>query len=130
MSHRNCNIVEATAYERQERNSLEPTPVADLRFVLQPMQNVLIIRVCAVGDFVMNLPALIALTRVHPGVRFTLVGNPTILELARDFVPVENISSIETQPWCRLFYEPIPDLEFDSAIVWMKDSTAATNARL
>jgi len=64
---------------------------------------------------------------MHPCARFTLVGNPSTLELARDFVAVESIYSIESQPWSRLFYESIPELKFDSAIVWMKDPTVASN---
>src|SRR5262249_38402193 len=87
----------------------------------------LVIRVCAVGDFVLNLPALVALQRVHSETRFTLVGNPTTLELARDFVNVDGVHSIEVQPWSRLFYEKITGLEFDSAVVWMKDPSVATN---
>ena len=94
------------------------------------MHDLLVIRACAIGDFVLNLPALVALQKKHPKVRFTLVGNPSSLELARDFVAVRQIHSIELEPWARLFYEPIPELEFDSAIVWMKDDTLAGNLRL
>jgi ADP-heptose:LPS heptosyltransferase len=67
---------------------------------------------------------------MHPRARFTLVGNPSTLELAREFVAVESIRSIESPPWSRLFYQPVPELEFDSAIVWMKDPTVAANLRL
>jgi hypothetical protein len=58
------------------------------------------------------------------------VGYVPILDLAREFLPVEAIHSIESQPWSRLFHEPIPDLDFDSAVVWMKDPTVADNLRL
>ncbi len=88
------------------------------------------IRACAIGDFVLSLPALRALEKKHPNTRFTLVGNPSSLELAREFIAVRNIHSIELQPWSRLFYEPVPELEFDSAIVWMKDDAVAENLRL
>jgi ADP-heptose:LPS heptosyltransferase len=91
------------------------------------MRKTLIVRTCAVGDFILNLPALIALQKVHGDARFTLVGNAPPLELARKFVAVDAINSIEGQPWARLFYEPIPDLEFDRAIVWMKDPIVANN---
>src|SRR5438309_8560809 len=94
------------------------------------MHDLLVIRACAIGDFVLNLPALVALQKKHPKVRFTLVGNPSSLELATDFVAVREIHSIELEPWARLFYEPIPELEFNSAIVWMKDDTLAGNLRL
>ena len=94
------------------------------------MTRLLIVRTCAIGDFVLNLPALIALQKIYPSVFFTLVGNPLPLELAREFVPVENVYSIELPPWSRLFYEAIPDLKFDSAIVWMKDPIVAENLRL
>jgi heptosyltransferase-3 len=94
------------------------------------MQTILIIRACAIGDFVFNLPALTAVQKMHPHARFTLVGNPSTLDLAREFTAVENIYSIETQPWSRLFYEPVPELKFDSAIVWMKDPTVATHLEL
>src|ERR1700756_1488629 len=93
------------------------------------MQRILVIRACAVGDFVLNLPALTGLQKMHPCARFTLVGNPSTLELARDFVAVERIYSIESQPWSRLFYQPVPDVKFDSAIVWMKDPAVAGNLR-
>src|SRR5579883_1071904 len=89
--------------------------------------KVFIVRACAIGDFVFNLPALLGLQQVYPSARFTLVGNPSTLELARPFVAVDAVHSIDLQPWSRLFYEPIPDLEFDAAIVWMKDPTVAEN---
>jgi heptosyltransferase-3 len=91
------------------------------------MRKTLIVRTCAVGDFVLNLPALIALQKMHRDARFTLVGNASSLELARKFVAVDAIGSIEAQPWPRLFYEPIPGLEFESAIVWMKSPIVADN---
>src|SRR5262249_26218902 len=93
------------------------------------MQKTLIVRVCAIGDFVFNLPALIALQKREPDTRFTLVGNALTLSLANTFVAVDAIHSIELQPWARLFYEPIPDLEFDTAIIWMKDPEFANNLR-
>jgi len=37
------------------------------------MSRILVIRACAVGDFVLNLPALQALHRARDDVRFTLV---------------------------------------------------------
>jgi heptosyltransferase-3 len=93
------------------------------------MRKTLIVRACAVGDFVLNLPALIALQKVQRDARFTLVGNMQALELARKFIAVDAIGSIEGPPWARLFYEAIPDLEFDSAIVWMKDPIVADNLK-
>ena len=91
------------------------------------MSRTLVIRACAIGDFVLNLPALRALHKVRPNADFTLVGYPATLELAREFVPVEAIHSIESDPWRRLFYEPLPDLKFDSGIVWMNDAAVAGN---
>jgi ADP-heptose:LPS heptosyltransferase len=76
---------------------------------------------------VLNLPALSALQRRHADTCFTLVGNPSSLELAREFVAVDRIHSIETQPWARLFYETLPALDFDRAVVWMKDPVVAAN---
>ena len=93
------------------------------------MSKTLIVRACAIGDFVLNLPALQALHKVHSDARFTLVGYPSTLELAKEFFPVEGIYSIETAPWPRLFHDPIPDLQFDSAVVWMKDPVVADNLR-
>src|SRR6185436_16234673 len=58
---------------------------------------------------------------------FTLVGNPSGLELAREFISVDAIHSIDVQRWSRLFNEPISGLQFDSAIVWMKDPVVAHN---
>src|SRR5437867_6503571 len=87
------------------------------------IRNLLVVRACAIGDFVFNLPALTALERTHADARFTLVGNASALELAREFVAVKKIYSIESPPWSRLFYEPVSGLEFDSSIVWMKDET-------
>src|SRR5215471_4412379 len=93
------------------------------------MRKTLIFRVCAIGDFVFNLPALIAIQKLEPDTRFTLVGNASTLSLAKTFVAVDAIHSIELQPWARLFYEPVPDLDFDNAIVWMKDLAVANNLR-
>ena len=93
------------------------------------MRKILIVRTCAVGDFVLNLPALTAIQKVQRDARFTLIGNAPALELAREFIVVDGISSIEGPPWTRLFYEPIPDLDFDSAIVWMKAPVVADNLR-
>src|SRR5579864_6552709 len=93
------------------------------------MRKTLIVRTCAVGDFVLNLPALTALQKLHDDARFTLLGNATTLELARKFAAVDSIASIERPPWARLFYEAVPGLEFDSAIVWMKDPVVADNLR-
>ena len=94
------------------------------------MIKTLIVRACAVGDFVLNLPALQALHKVQPHARFTLVGYPSTLELAREFIPVDGIYSIETAPWSRLFYEPISGRYFDSAVVWMRDAVFADNLRV
>src|SRR5262245_9382674 len=91
------------------------------------MRKTLVVRACAIGDFVLNLPALIALQRAQVDVQFALVGYPSTLELAQDFVRVEKIHSIDVQPWSRLFYEALPGLEFDSAVVWMKDPDFARN---
>jgi heptosyltransferase-3 len=93
------------------------------------VKRILIIRVCAIGDFILNLPALSALRNQHPNALFTLIGNAAGLGLAREFIPVENVYSIELQPWSRLFYEALPNLEFDSAVVWMKDPAVAENLR-
>jgi heptosyltransferase-3 len=91
------------------------------------MRNILIVRACAIGDFVLNVPAIIALHQTYSDARFTLVGNRSSLEWAGQFVPVETVHSIEMQPWARLFYEPVPDLRFDAAVVWMKDPVVADN---
>jgi ADP-heptose:LPS heptosyltransferase len=91
--------------------------------------RLLIIRACAIGDFVLNIPALRALANVYPGATFTLVGNPETLGLASTFIPVEAIHSIEVRPWSRLFHEPLPGLAVDKAWVWMKDPSVARNLR-
>ena len=91
------------------------------------MKKAIAIRACAIGDFVLNLPALIALQNRYPEARFTLVGNPSTLDLAKKFIAVDAIYSIDLQPWCRLFYEPIPNLEFDAGVVWMKDPVVYEN---
>jgi len=92
-------------------------------------RRVLIVRACAVGDFVLNLPVLRALALQDPGIRFTLVGYPEVLSLARGFIPIEAIQSIESPPWSRLFTGPVSPLFFDKAWVWMKDSTFADHLR-
>lgn len=89
----------------------------------------LVIRACAIGDFVLHLPALRALTDAHREATFTLVGYPATLALARTFLPVEAIGSIEAQPWAGLFAGPLGDLGFDAAWVWMKDRLVAENLR-
>src|SRR5436190_21580318 len=115
---------------RQEHTQLEATSNADFRPIsLRIMNRILIVRACAIGDFFLNLPALQALHRVYDDVRFTIVGYPPALKLARDFVPVDAIHSIETDPWSRLFYESIPGLTFESAVVWMKDPVVAEKLR-
>jgi heptosyltransferase-2 len=91
--------------------------------------RILIIRACAIGDFVLHLPALRALAAAHPGARFTLIGYPSILTLARPFIPVEAIYSLEAYPWSGLFTGPLEGLSFHAAWVWMKDSTVAENLR-
>jgi ADP-heptose:LPS heptosyltransferase len=97
---------------------------------IRSMHKTLVIRACAIGDFVLNLPALRAVHEMRNGVKFTLVGYPATLELARKFVAVEALHSIESDPWRRLFFEPVAGLTFDSAIVWMKDPAFAGNLRL
>jgi heptosyltransferase III len=91
--------------------------------------RVLIVRACAIGDFVLNLPALRALSLANPEARFTFVGYPSTLALSRTFLPVEAIYSIESPPWSSLFIEALPGLpmHFDSAYVWMKDPIFADN---
>ena len=89
------------------------------------MRRTLIIRACAIGDFVLNLPTIVALHRKYADGRITLVGNRSSLELANEFLPVERVHSIDVQPWPRLFYEALPNLEFDTAVVWMKDPVVA-----
>jgi ADP-heptose:LPS heptosyltransferase len=89
----------------------------------------LIVRACAIGDFVLHLPALRALAAAHPEAQFTLVGYPAILSLARTFLPVQEIVSVESQPWSGLFSAPVPGIRYDAAWVWMKDSAVAENLR-
>ena len=89
----------------------------------------LIVRACAIGDFVLNLPALRALSMAYADARFTLIGYPAILSLASTFLPVERIYSIESQPWAGVFSGPATDVRFDAAWVWMKDPVVAENLR-
>ena len=91
--------------------------------------RVLIVRACAIGDFVLNLPALRALALQNSRARFTLVGYPEVLSLAKGFIPIEAIHSIESPPWSRLFSVPVFQLSFDKAWVWMSDSTLANHLR-
>jgi len=92
-------------------------------------RRVLIVRACAIGDFVLNLPVLHALALRDPHARFTLVGYPDVLSLAKGFIPIEAIHSIESPPWSRLFIGPIDRLSFNSAWVWMKDTAVAEHLR-
>lgn len=92
-------------------------------------RRVLVIRACAIGDFVLNLPVLRALALEDPHARFTLVGYPDVLSLAKGFIPVEAIHSIESPPWSGLFAGPVPRLAFDRAWVWMNDSAVADHLR-
>ena len=89
----------------------------------------LVVRACAIGDFVLHLPALRALATAYPTARFTLVGYPETLALARVFLPVEAIHSIETHPWSRIFEGPLNDSRFDAAWVWMKNPIVADNLK-
>jgi ADP-heptose:LPS heptosyltransferase len=100
-----------------------PGPASEIR-------RLLVIRACAIGDFVLNLPALRALSRQYPGARFTLVGYPETLQLAQTFIPLDAVYSIETQPWSQLFHGPQPGLPvFDAAWVWMRDPAVAERLR-
>ena len=92
-------------------------------------RRVLIVRACAIGDFVLNLPVLRALSLREPNARFTLVGYPETLSLAKAIIPVEAIHSIESPPWASLFAGPVPGLDFDAAWVWMKDPAVADHLR-
>ena len=94
-----------------------------------PHVRILIVRACAIGDFVLNMPALRALAAAHPSARFTLVGYPATLSLAQTFLPIDDIHSIENRPWTALFEGLLPNLAFDAAWVWMKDSAFAENLR-
>jgi ADP-heptose:LPS heptosyltransferase len=93
------------------------------------MKRVLAVRACAVGDFVLNLPAIQALSNSLGGAEFTFAGYPTTLQLAQHFVRVKAVRSIDTPPWSHLFNRPMPDLDFDMAVVWMKDPAIAANLR-
>jgi len=92
---------------------------------MRSILRILVIRACAIGDFILNIPALRALAAQNPNSKFTLVGNPDTLSLAKPFIPIEAIHSIESPPWSRLFVEPLPKLDFDAAWIWMKDPTIA-----
>jgi len=92
-------------------------------------RRILIVRACAIGDFVLNLPALRAIAAQSPDSVFTLVGSPATLSLAREFIPVEAIHSIESPPWNKLFLHPLSGLDFDSAWIWMKDPLVANHLR-
>lgn len=100
---------------------------ASIAFQPSRTGRILIFRGGAIGDFVLNLPALRALAAQNPDARFILVGYPMILALARQFIPVEAIYSMEAEPWSRLFWEPQPGLNFDAAFIWMKDPVVAQN---
>ena len=92
-------------------------------------RRVLIVRACAIGDFVLNLPVLRAIALEEPHARFTLVGYPEVLILAKGFIPIEAIHSIESPPWSRLFSGTVSRLSYDKAWVWMKDPTFAEHLR-
>jgi len=92
-------------------------------------RRILVVRACAIGDFILNLPALRALALQNPAAQFTLVGYPDTLSLAESFIPVESIQDIESPPWSALFVRPVTPLGFDKAWVWMKDPTLAENLR-
>jgi heptosyltransferase III len=105
------------------------TPNTSFQVVGIESMRFLIIRACAIGDFVLHLPALRALASAYPQATFTLVGYPATLTLARSFLPVDAIHSLESQPWSGLFTAPITVQGFDAAWVWMKDETVAENLR-
>jgi heptosyltransferase-3 len=92
-------------------------------------RRVLIVRACAIGDFILNLPVLRAIAAEDPHARFTLVGYPEVLSLAKTFIPVDAIHSIESPPWSSLFAGPVAALHFDTAWVWMKERIVADHLR-
>jgi hypothetical protein len=57
------------------------------------------------------------------------VGYPATLALARAFIPVEHIYSIEAQPWAGLFVGPTTIPRFDAAWVWMREPSVASNLK-
>ena len=91
--------------------------------------RLLIVRASAIGDFVLNLPALRALAASRPSARYTLDGYPQTQALARTFLPIDAIHSIESPPWSSLFAGPAAIPSFDAAFVWMNDATVAENLR-
>src|SRR5262245_46728354 len=96
-TERTANILGPLVPKGQAGTELEATPVA-------VFGEILIIRACAIGDFVLNLPVLRALSLQSLNARFTFVGYPARLDLAREFIPVASIHSIDSEPWSRLFY--------------------------
>jgi hypothetical protein len=95
---------------------------ASIAFQPTPADKILVFRGCAIGDFVLNLPTLCALSASNPNARFTLVGYPQILSLARLFIPVDGICSW-TLNLESLVLGAFTDLDFDVALVWSKNPT-------
>src|SRR6185436_12412396 len=54
---------------------------------------------------------------------------PERLDLARRFIRVESVHSLEIEPWNRLFRGPTEIVNVDRAIVWMKSPIISENLK-
>lgn len=98
-------------------------------------RRVLVVRAGAIGDFVLTLPALVALRRAYPLARLHLVGNRAAAVLALESGTVDAVYSFDDAWVARLFTPtpaaataPLADVDF--AVVWLRDPESPLVASL
>jgi len=75
-----------------------------------PTQKILVLRGGALGDFLLTLPALAQLRRLHPGCHLTLIGNATAAQLALPSGVLDEVHSQHAARWAALYGQgPLPE---------------------
>ncbi len=92
-------------------------------------RHVLVLRAGAIGDFILTLPALVALRAAYPEARVRLVGNSAAVPLALDSGLVDAACSFDAA-WVTHLFAPAPSslqelepalADIDLAIVWLRN---------
>ncbi|MGZ4961404.1 MAG: glycosyltransferase family 9 protein [Limisphaerales bacterium] len=69
------------------------------------MNNILVIRGGAIGDFILTMPVLSAVRTKFPNARIELLANPSIASLAIEFELADNVRDLGSLPFAPLFAE-------------------------
>ncbi len=93
------------------------------------IREILIVRPCAIGDFIQTLPAIRTLRNFFPFARIEIVGNISTIELANNEYYADSIDRFDRPDFAPLFAEnsKLPEStinylqKFDLAISYLKD---------